>query len=111
MPDSANERGFSLIESLIACALLATALLSVGHLSTTANVLLMDSRGRTMTFRSRTSGSWATAWASNSSACARDLGHGGFLGESHHPQGMRETIMEQRITGLIAFERWAPTQS
>ena len=47
MPDSNNERGFSLIESLIACALLATALLSVGHLSTTANVLLMDSRGRT----------------------------------------------------------------
>jgi len=45
--DSTGERGFSLIESLLACALLATALLSIGHLSTTANVLLMDSRGRT----------------------------------------------------------------
>ena len=47
MPDSANERGFSLIESLIACALLATALLSIGHLATAATVLLADSRGRT----------------------------------------------------------------
>lgn len=47
MPDSTGETGFSLIESLLACALLATALLSIGHLSTTANVLLMDSRGRT----------------------------------------------------------------
>ena len=47
MRDSTGERGFSLIESLLACALLATALLSIGHLSTTANVLLMDSRGRT----------------------------------------------------------------
>ena len=47
MHDSSDDRGFTLIESLLACALLATALLSVGHLSTTANVLLMDSRGRT----------------------------------------------------------------
>ena len=47
MRDSTGERGFSLIESLLACALLATALRSIGHLSTTANVLLMDSRGRT----------------------------------------------------------------
>ena len=45
--NSTDDRGFSLIESLIACALLATALLSIGHLSTTANLLLMDSRGRT----------------------------------------------------------------
>lgn len=47
MRDSTGDRGFSLIESLLACALLATALLSIGHLSTTANLLLMDSRGRT----------------------------------------------------------------
>ena len=47
MRDSTGEAGFSLIESLLACALLATALLSIGHLSTTANLLLMDSRGRT----------------------------------------------------------------
>ena len=47
MHDYTSARGFSLIESLIACALLATALLSVGHLSTTANILLMNSRGRT----------------------------------------------------------------
>jgi prepilin-type N-terminal cleavage/methylation domain-containing protein len=39
--------GFTLIETLLACAILATALLSVGHLSTAAVVLLMDSRGRT----------------------------------------------------------------
>ena len=47
MRASTAEAGFSLIESLLACALLATALLSIGHLATTANVLLMDSRGRT----------------------------------------------------------------
>lgn len=46
MRDFTGERGLSLIESLLACALLATALLSIGHLSTTANILLMDSRGR-----------------------------------------------------------------
>ena len=45
--DSTDDGGFSLIESLVACALLATALLSIGHLSTTANILLMDSRART----------------------------------------------------------------
>src|SRR4029450_11480391 len=47
MRDPIDNRGFSLIETLIACALLATALLSVGHLSTAAIVLLMDFRGRT----------------------------------------------------------------
>ena len=47
MRDPTGDRGFSLIESLIACALLATALLSIGHLSTASLVLLMDSRGRT----------------------------------------------------------------
>jgi Tfp pilus assembly protein PilV len=43
----AEDKGFSLVETLIACALLATALLSVGHLSTAAITLLMDSRSRT----------------------------------------------------------------
>ena len=47
MRDATEDRGFSLIETLIACALLATALLSIGHLSTAAIVLLTDSRGRT----------------------------------------------------------------
>jgi prepilin-type N-terminal cleavage/methylation domain-containing protein len=47
MRDPTEDRGFSLIESLIACALLSTALLSIGHLSTAAIVLLSDSRGRT----------------------------------------------------------------
>jgi prepilin-type N-terminal cleavage/methylation domain-containing protein len=47
MRDPTEDRGFSLIESLIACALLATALLSIGHLSSAAIVLLMDSRSRT----------------------------------------------------------------
>jgi len=47
MRNSTQDRGFSLIESLIACALLSTALLSIGHLSTAAIVLLTDSRGRT----------------------------------------------------------------
>ena len=47
MRDPIEDRGFSLIESLIACALLATALLSIGHLSMAATVLLTDSRGRT----------------------------------------------------------------
>ena len=44
---NAGADGFTLIETLIACALLATALLSVGHLSTAAIALLMDSRRRT----------------------------------------------------------------
>ena len=47
MRDPIEANGFSLIESLIACALLATALLSIGHLATAATVLLTDSRGRT----------------------------------------------------------------
>lgn len=47
MRDARTDEGFTLIETLIACALLATALLSVGHLSTAAIALLMDSRGRT----------------------------------------------------------------
>ena len=47
MRNLTEDHGFSLIESLFACALLATALLSIGHLSTAATVLLMDSRGRT----------------------------------------------------------------
>src|SRR5687768_6027669 len=47
MRDPTEDRGFSLIETLLACALLATALLSIGHLSSAAIVLLMDSRGRT----------------------------------------------------------------
>jgi len=47
MCDSGPARGFSLIETLIACALLATALLSIGHLSTAAVSVLMDARSRT----------------------------------------------------------------
>jgi Tfp pilus assembly protein PilV len=47
MRDTTDDRGFSLLETLLACALLATALLSIGHLSTAAIVLLTDSRGRT----------------------------------------------------------------
>ena len=47
MRDSTRDEGFSLIETLIACALLATALLSVGHLSTAAVTMLMDARSRT----------------------------------------------------------------
>src|SRR5262245_7382098 len=42
-----RDEGFSLIETLIACALLATALLSIGHLSTAAVTVLMDARSRT----------------------------------------------------------------
>ena len=47
MSDSIPDQGFSLIETLMACALLATALLSVGHLSTAAVTVLMDARSRT----------------------------------------------------------------
>ncbi len=47
MRKPSHDRGFSLIETLVACALLATALLSVGHLSTAAVTLLMESRSRT----------------------------------------------------------------
>jgi len=47
MCDSRPAQGFSLIETLIACALLATALLSIGHLSTAAVSVLIDARSRT----------------------------------------------------------------
>ena len=47
MRDSTRDEGFSLIEALIACGLLATALLSVGHLSSAAINMLMDARSRT----------------------------------------------------------------
>jgi Tfp pilus assembly protein PilV len=40
--------GFSLVESLIACGLLATALVSIGHLSSGAIVMLADARNRTL---------------------------------------------------------------
>jgi Tfp pilus assembly protein PilV len=46
MRDAIGADGFSLIETLIACALLTTALLSVGHLSTAAVNMLMDARSR-----------------------------------------------------------------
>jgi Tfp pilus assembly protein PilV len=39
--------GFSLVETLIACVVLATALLSIGHLSASAASLLTDARSRT----------------------------------------------------------------
>ena len=42
-----TDRGFSLVESLFACALLGTALLSIGHLSSGALVLMADARSRT----------------------------------------------------------------
>ena len=48
MRDVVNDRGFTLVESLIACALLATALLSIGHLSATAIERISDARARTL---------------------------------------------------------------
>ena len=48
MRDLTRTGGFSLIESLIACGLLATALLSIGQLSSGAIVLLADARNRTL---------------------------------------------------------------
>ncbi len=45
---AANDPGFTLVESLIACALLATAILSIGHLSTTAIERITDARVRTL---------------------------------------------------------------
>lgn len=48
MREIADDRGFNLLESLIACALLATALLSVGYLSTIAFARLADSRSRSL---------------------------------------------------------------
>lgn len=47
MHDVTADRGFSLVESLFACALLGTALLSIGHLSSGAIVLMADARNRT----------------------------------------------------------------
>jgi type II secretory pathway pseudopilin PulG len=47
MRELRSDRGFSLIESLFACALLGTALLSIGHLSSGAIVLTADARNRT----------------------------------------------------------------
>ena len=47
MRDVTTDRGFSLVESLFACALLGTALLSIGHLSSGAIVLMADARNRT----------------------------------------------------------------
>lgn len=47
MRDFGANRGFSLVESLFACALLGTALLSIGHLSSGAIVLMADARNRT----------------------------------------------------------------
>jgi Tfp pilus assembly protein PilV len=43
-----SQTGFSLIESLVACALLATALLSIGHVATAAMAMLAESRVRTI---------------------------------------------------------------
>lgn len=47
MRDVTLERGFSLLESLLACALIGTALLSIGHVSSGAIVLMADARNRT----------------------------------------------------------------
>jgi Tfp pilus assembly protein PilV len=47
MRDLRADCGFSLVESLFACALLGTALLSIGHLSSGAVVLMADARSRT----------------------------------------------------------------
>jgi hypothetical protein len=47
MRDLGAARGFGLVESLFACALLGTALLSIGHLSSGAIVLMADARNRT----------------------------------------------------------------
>lgn len=48
VPDFGADRGFSLVESLFACALLGTALLSIGHLSSGAIILMADARNRTL---------------------------------------------------------------
>lgn len=48
MPDTFDDKGFTLLESLIACAVLATALLAIGHLTTNAFARLADSRSRTL---------------------------------------------------------------
>jgi Tfp pilus assembly protein PilE len=46
--DISDDRGFTVLESLIACAVLATALLSIGYLSTNAFARLAESRSRTV---------------------------------------------------------------
>ena len=43
-----SEHGFTLVESLIACALLAGAVLSVGHLSSGSIALQAQARNRTL---------------------------------------------------------------
>lgn len=48
MREIADNGGFTLLENLIACALLATALLSIGYLSGGAFASLADSRSRTL---------------------------------------------------------------
>jgi Tfp pilus assembly protein PilV len=47
MHRSAADQGFSLLESLFACVILGTALLSIGQLSSGAIVLTADARNRT----------------------------------------------------------------
>ena len=46
--DLSDGKGFTILESLIACAVLATALLSIGYLSTSAFARLADSRSSTL---------------------------------------------------------------
>ena len=48
MRANTDDRGFTLVESVIACALLATALLSIGHLSATSIAQLSAARNRTL---------------------------------------------------------------
>ena len=48
MRANTDDRGFTLVESVIACALLATALLSIGHLSATSLAQLSAARNRTL---------------------------------------------------------------
>lgn len=44
----ADSRGFTLVESVIACAVLATALLSIGHLGAVSIIRVADARYRTI---------------------------------------------------------------
>jgi Tfp pilus assembly protein PilV len=48
MPRLVSNDGFSLVESLIACVVLATALLSIGYLANSVVTSLTDSRTRTL---------------------------------------------------------------
>ena len=48
MPTLRHINGFSLVESLFACVILATALLSIGYLSNSAVTMLTDARTRTL---------------------------------------------------------------